>query len=641
MLAAALTVLAACTTSDITPDAFSFDAVDGAELSTLYTSNTIEVAGIDSVTSASVTGGGAPVLVINGTDATGDTLVALGDEVQVRLTSSDQFDTTVTATVTIGGVSADFEVTTRSAAPDTTPDAFAFTAATGVELSTPITSDVVTVAGVDVPVTASVSGGGAPVLVVNGADQAGDVEVDAGDEVQVRLTSSDQFDTTVTATVTIGGVSADFDVTTKTEPIAPDIQAFDADLASVFRGGEIQLSWTVTGDVSTLELTSDRDPTPIDVTGLTGITVDVPANKPTVTYSLRAVNDETLAEDTADTAAIEIELWVCTDAGDEVTIADAGLEDALRATPAIPDAGPITCADMQSLITFNTDHYDGNEGTIASLEGLQHAVNLEQFVAQWNVIDDLAPIANLTALTFLNLDKNAFTDLEPLRDLTALEHISLWDVGPTRDSSDDGISDLEPLSGLPAVTELYLSENAISDLTPIAGMSELQSVYFIANEIDDLSALAGKSQLNTIRLGFNQVSDLSPLVGLDALAWVQLPYNLLEDVSALLDLPNLWAVDLEGNYLTDVGPLADNTDFPAAVGTGRDQEPLAPTASIGYNCLDTTPGSDADDDVATLLGRGVTVIGFDAADQRVTCVVGAGAAIRELRLQQFRESMHR
>jgi hypothetical protein len=421
-------------------------------------------------------------------------------------------------------------------------------------------------------------------------------------------------------------------------PDDPVIDEFSVGAASVFRGSVVELSWSVSGDVDRLTLTSDRGHSQ-DVTGTTEATVTVPTDKPTVTFTLTAVNDETGESDAANTPPVSIELWICSDPADVIDVPDPELEAALRATSVIPVVGAIACADMQALVTLNTGHFEGNEGGIVSLDGLQHAVNLEVFVGQSNLIGDIAPLATLVGLTHINLDKNAFNDITPLSDLVALEVLSLWDVGPEIDEAEDGIADIDPISGLTALRELYLSSNAISDISPLADLTDLEVLFLIDNQIGDISPLAGLTELETLRLGFNQVADVSVLAGLANLVWVELPYNQVADVSAFGAHELLWALELEGNFVADIGPLAGNTEFPADAGTGREQEPADPTLSVGYNCLDNDPGSAASDDVEELEGREVVVIGFDT--QRDECVMGAALDVRELRLQEFRQAPRR
>ena len=96
---------------------------------------------------------------------------------------------------------------------DTTPDVFAFTDVTGATIGTVYTSDPVTIAGIDAPATISVSGGSYSINSTASFTTAPGT-VASGDLVRARVTSSGSASTAVAATVTIGGVSDAFDVTT-------------------------------------------------------------------------------------------------------------------------------------------------------------------------------------------------------------------------------------------------------------------------------------------------------------------------------------------------------------------------------------------------------------------------------------------
>jgi hypothetical protein len=98
--------------------------------------------------------------------------------------------------------------------PDTIPDPFTFTDQTGVGLSQTITSNTIPVSGITCASAISITGGtysinGGSYTSVSGA-------VNNGDTVTVRQTSSGSYSTTTTATLTIGGVSDTFSVTTQT-----------------------------------------------------------------------------------------------------------------------------------------------------------------------------------------------------------------------------------------------------------------------------------------------------------------------------------------------------------------------------------------------------------------------------------------
>jgi hypothetical protein len=95
------------------PNPFSFTDQTNAALNTTITSNTITVSGIDAAVPISITGG---TYSINGgsyTSASGT--VSDGNPVKVQLTSSGSYSTTTSATLTIGGISAIFNVTTQAA----------------------------------------------------------------------------------------------------------------------------------------------------------------------------------------------------------------------------------------------------------------------------------------------------------------------------------------------------------------------------------------------------------------------------------------------------------------------------------------------------------------------------------------------
>ena len=105
---------ASFTGNDATPDAFSFTAANGVALSTLQTSNTITVAGINTGAAISITGG--EYQIGSGSFVSTGGTVNNGNTVTVRHTSSGAHSTATTTRLTIGGVSADFVSTTVAAA---------------------------------------------------------------------------------------------------------------------------------------------------------------------------------------------------------------------------------------------------------------------------------------------------------------------------------------------------------------------------------------------------------------------------------------------------------------------------------------------------------------------------------------------
>ena len=113
---------------------------------------------------------------------------------------------------------------------DTTPNPFTFTDQTGVALSTVVTSNTITVSGINAAASISITGG---TYSVNGGGYTSSAgTVNNGNTVSVRVTSSGSYLTTVNATLTIGGVSDTFSVTTRAQISLRSITDFDGDSRS-------------------------------------------------------------------------------------------------------------------------------------------------------------------------------------------------------------------------------------------------------------------------------------------------------------------------------------------------------------------------------------------------------------------------
>ncbi len=98
-------------------------------------------------------------------------------------------------------------------ANDSIPDPFSFTTQTGVALSSVATSNTLTVSGINIASAISIVGG--TYSINGGAYVSTSGTVTNGQTVTVQQNSSGSYSTTTTATLTIGGVSGAFDVTTE------------------------------------------------------------------------------------------------------------------------------------------------------------------------------------------------------------------------------------------------------------------------------------------------------------------------------------------------------------------------------------------------------------------------------------------
>jgi len=198
---------------DTTPNSFSFTSQTNQEINTSLSSKKITISGMDDDTNISIVGG--EYQINSGTWSATPSTIDSDDNVTVRLTSSTSYETKKGLTLTVGTMSSDFNVTTRS--KDTTPNGFSFSALTNQALSTQVVSNSVRLSGMDDNVTISISGGEYQINNDNNWTTVSST-VDNNDTIQVRTTSSSNYSDKVTASLSVGTLSANFDVTTKEQP---------------------------------------------------------------------------------------------------------------------------------------------------------------------------------------------------------------------------------------------------------------------------------------------------------------------------------------------------------------------------------------------------------------------------------------
>ena len=229
---------------DSVPDAFSFAPLTDVTPGSTQTSNAVTISGIDTASPISVAGG---LYNVNGGPYSGNSgTVRAGDVVTVQLLAPFTGSTTGTTTLTVGGVSAEFRVTTASVVADSTPDAFSFAPRTEVEPSSEQTSDGITVSGINVESPISIVGGSYSIN--NGPFSTAASVVRNGDLVAVRVTASAAFTTSTQTSLDIGGVQAVFVVTTRAfvadnqpDPLAVFTNIFGATRSTTYTSLPVQV----------------------------------------------------------------------------------------------------------------------------------------------------------------------------------------------------------------------------------------------------------------------------------------------------------------------------------------------------------------------------------------------------------------
>ncbi len=219
-----------------------------------------------SVAASFTTGTGGTVPAMTVADADGDSLVyaLIGAPAGVTVDASGVISVaasvgvgtyTFSRTASDGQLSAtqSVQITVSAIPVDSTPDAFDITNLTAQARNTVVTTNAITVAGINTSVTATTTLG---TIVKNGTDTGlASTTVSAGDTVAVKLTTSSNYSTTQNGTLTIGGVADTFDVTTvaSTAPTAAP-GSFAISTGALTNNQRPTLSWSAVSGATSYEV---------------------------------------------------------------------------------------------------------------------------------------------------------------------------------------------------------------------------------------------------------------------------------------------------------------------------------------------------------------------------------------------------
>ena len=233
---------------DTTPNAFTFTTKNSATAGQNFSQASSAIAGLADGDSASVSVSGGTVNVSSVVN--GGTVTATG-------TAASAGNSTV-VTVTIGGVQGTFTINTPApAASDNSPDAFGnFNTATGSQLSTVNTSNTKTITGIDVATAVSISGNGS--FSIAGGSYVTSGTITNGQTINVRLTSSGSFNTSVSTTLTVGDKTGSYTVTTRQQVTASPPTALTLTQTTNTSGTAQTVTATGSGGTGTTQVSNDN-----------------------------------------------------------------------------------------------------------------------------------------------------------------------------------------------------------------------------------------------------------------------------------------------------------------------------------------------------------------------------------------------
>ena len=260
---------------------------------------------------------------------------------------------------------------------------------------------------------------------------------------------------------------------------------------------------------------------------------------------------------------------------------DANLRSEVRSDMGLTDGEALTRAELAQLTVLTAQ-----SANIASLTGLEFATGLQTLHIWKNRFTDLSPLSGLTALTELKCGNNKnLTDISPLSTITSLTTLAL---------KNSNISDVSPLGTLTNLTWLRLSGNPISNIASISNLHGIDTDVDIPAPPPGIqpSPVAQQAGNNN---NITPVSDRTQQVR-DAIVRAVPGINSADDVTAA-HLASITELDLGYRQITtlqdgDFDGLTALTKLWLSVNRISDISPLAELAALTTLSLSSNRISD-------------------------------------------------
>ena len=178
--------------------------------------------------------------------------------------------------------------------------------------------------------------------------------------------------------------------------------------------------------------------------------------------------------------------------GRSVGIPDAALRARIAAALGKPADAALGERELAALTAL-----DARAAGVADLTGLRYAVHLAALDLGDNALVDLRALADLAALTVLNLDRTG-ADPRSLARLTGLRRLSL---------RGNGLGDVRALRSLTALRVLDIGANRVEDLAPLGGLSALEALRADGNPLVGDAPLASLDRLVELDVGSTPLAD--------------------------------------------------------------------------------------------------------------------------------------
>lgn len=232
-----------------------------------------------------------------------------------------------------------------------------------------------------------------------------------------------------------------------------------------------------------------------------------------------------------------------------IVIKDPELEKIIREQIGKPE-GDITALDMEMVYSIGIDF---DEYPVYEIDGLEHAVNLNDFSFSNGKLKSLDALSGLKNITYLTFSYSTLEEMPSEFDTPLLSRINFIETNvsdlsflskvPVESASIDdcGVTSIEFLRGWDKLVDINLSYNAITDVTPLEGKINLVDLNLHKNMVEDISVFESLTSLELLNISYNKISNISPIMQLknlkELIAYEELDKKIIDRgmLNALID----------------------------------------------------------------------------------------------------------
>lgn len=209
-----------------------------------------------------------------------------------------------------------------------------------------------------------------------------------------------------------------------------------------------------------------------------------------------------------------------------IIIKDENLEQMIRKQIEKPE-GDITVGDMEMVYSISINF---EETPVYEIDGLEHAVNLNDFSFRNGTLKSLNPVSKLKYMGYLGISYASIEEPILPFETPVLDRIGFIDtnisdfdflngVTSAKDVSfvNSEIASIEFMRDWDALEELNLSDNLVSDVSPLEGKTNLRYLSLHKNKVESIDVFSSLTALETLNISYNNVSNIEPIMQLQYL----------------------------------------------------------------------------------------------------------------------------